>query len=109
MAGRDDRGNAQYQADVGDVRADGVADGKQRIAIQCGCQGYQNFRRGCTQTDDGQTDDHFRDAGIRCGCRRPGKESISAPYQRDESDEQDEDGNPHGIRQGLVATGAANG
>ena len=63
-----DQRQAHDQAGIGRHRADGVADGDVRIALQRGKDGHEHLRHGRGKAHNGRADDEFRDAG---GLRDP--------------------------------------
>ncbi len=49
-------GDAQYQQDVEDIGADGISQGEVALAFSGGDDGGHQFREGCAQGHDGQSD-----------------------------------------------------
>lgn len=63
-----DQRQAHDQAGIGRHRADGVADGDVRIALQRGKDGHKHLRHGRGKAHNGRADDEFGDTG---GLRDP--------------------------------------
>ena len=58
-----DQRQAHDQAGIGRHRADGVADGDVRIALQRGKDGHEHLRHGRGKAHNGRADDEFGDTG----------------------------------------------
>ena len=81
---RNDRGKRQHEEDVGNVRADDVADGDPDGAFVDRLKAGHEFRDGCAETDQRQADYQLRNIEFPGHAYRPAHQRFPADQQQNE-------------------------
>lgn len=83
----DDGRKAGNNEQIEYVRADDVADRDLVRAPERRRDADRKLRHGCTEGNDGQTDEQGRDAHFTCECARTLDEFVRAPHKKHETDD----------------------
>ena len=98
----DQRGQAEDQGDVGDVRAVGVAQGDARVALGRGQGADEHLRGRGAEADDEHADEQRRHAEMKGERGRPLDKPVGAPHEQHQTDNNGQSGNEHGDISFLV-------
>jgi hypothetical protein len=94
----DQRGDAEDQRDVGDIRAVGVAQRQTRIALRCGNRGDHHLRCRGAEADDHHADQQRRHGKETGGGGGAVDELVGAPDQQAETGNDSEKSEQHGFK-----------
>ena len=92
---------AEHERDIGDVRADDVADTDVEIALASGDTGHHHLWGRRTEPDEHRTDDHRRDVVEHCETGSARHEVISSEGEDDQPSDGEDETEDHGC--GLLS------